>query len=102
MKPRGKAPPATELREYAYADAAAIQAVFEGRADEHQQRRAMRFIVDEIADTYNLPYRPGPDGDRETCVAAGRMFVGQALVTISKLNLAKVFKGDFDATEHGR
>lgn len=95
-----KAPAAIALRKYVAADVSAIQACFEGRADEHQQRRAMAFIVNEIADTYNLAYRP--DSIRETDFMLGRQFVGQALVMMSKANMQKLFKGEFDASEHGR
>lgn len=71
---------------YDIADVSALQAVAEGRADPHQQRRAMRWIIELAASTYQPSYRNGPDGDRETTFAEGRRFVGLMIVEKLKLN----------------
>ena len=72
-------------------DAHAVQAVAQGRASEDQQRRAIRFIVDSICGTYDMPYRPGgAEGARDTDFALGRMFAGQQIVKFINLNIAAV------------
>ncbi len=83
--------------DYEIADAAAIQAVAQGRASEDQQRRAFRFIVYVICGNYDLPYRPA--SARDTDFALGKMFVGQQLVKFVNLNLAVLRGKD---TEQGQ
>lgn len=63
----------------------AVQALSLGTANEAQQRRALDWIMNEVAGTYDQPYRPGVDGDRETAFACGRMFVGQQIRKVIKL-----------------
>ena len=65
------------------ADANAVAAVMEGKANEDQQRRAMDWIIYKCCGTYDMPYRPGPD-DRDTNFALGRMFVGQQIIALPK------------------
>jgi hypothetical protein len=72
-------PPAYDL-----ADAHAIRAVAEGRADPDQQKRAMRWIIEKACGTYEDSFRP--EGDRDTILACGRRFVGLRLVTIINLS----------------
>lgn len=69
------------------ADAAAIQAVAQGRANIHQQKRAIEWIVKHAANTYDLSYRPGLDGERDTYFAEGRRFVGLQLVKLLNLKI---------------
>lgn len=71
---------------YETADVSAIQAVVEGRADEHQQRRAMKWIIEMACQTYQPSYRNGPDGERDTVFSEGRRFVGLMIVEKLKLN----------------
>lgn len=74
-------PPAYEL-----ADVSAIQAVEKGSASPEQQKRALRWIVHKACGTYDMPFRPGgQDGERETNLALGRMFVGQQIVKMLHL-----------------
>lgn len=73
---------------YEVADVAAIQALQRGDASEHQQKRALSFIVNVIAATYDQPYFP--DSARDTDFACGRMFTGQQIVKMTKLNLSKL------------
>lgn len=68
------------------ADAGAIQALMRGDAAEHQQRRAIKFIVETLCGTYDLSFRSA--SERDTCFAEGKRFVGLSLVKLSKLNLA--------------
>lgn len=63
-------------------DVAALKALAAGVANEGQQKRALRWIVETAAHTYDLSYRPGPDGDRDTAFAEGSRFVGQQVVKL--------------------
>ena len=62
------------------ADHAALKACQAGEASGIQQQRALRWIIEKAAATYDLPFRPGADGARDTDFACGRMFVGQQIV----------------------
>jgi hypothetical protein len=73
-------PPLWEL-----ADARALQDLARGEAAPHQQQRALEYIVNTLAATYDLSYRP--DSDRDTTFAEGRRFVGLQIVKLLKLNL---------------
>lgn len=63
----------------------ALQALAEGRADAGQQALALRFVVECLAATYDMPYRPG--SSRDTDFAAGKMWVGQQIVAATKLKV---------------
>lgn len=69
---------------YELADAYAIRAVAGGTADADQQRRAIRWLVDRAAGTYELEFRP--EGERESIFASGRRFVGLQLVKLINLD----------------
>lgn len=87
-KPRS---PAWTPPDFDHADVTAIQAVYEGIADPAQQRRALTWIIEGAALTYDQPFRSDADGgDRETTFALGRMFVGQQVVKLMKLSPAVV------------
>lgn len=75
---------------YTKADVLAIQSLMTGTANEAQQKRALYWIINDLCKTYDMPYRPGPDGDRETVFAAAKMHVGQQLVKMTKLNTANI------------
>ena len=75
---------------YAYADAAAVQALMRGEANAAQQQRALNWIIHAASDMYNLHYHP--DSQRDTDFALGRGFVGQELVKMTKLDLAELMK----------
>lgn len=109
-KPQKRKNPARVLAEnaawlpppFALADASAIQAVAKGTADPEQQRRAMRYIVETLAGTYDPSYRPGgEEGRRETDFAEGRRFVGLRVVALTRADLAKLRRTnpDSDAVE---
>ena len=73
---------------YENADVAAIQALAKGTATPDQQKRAIDWIINKGCATYDFPYRPGGmEGDRDTCIAIGRMFVGQQIVKLLKLKI---------------
>lgn len=67
-------------------DAHAVQAVMYGRGSEEQQKRAMKFLVNEVCRTYDLSYRP--TSDRDTAFAEGKRFVGLQLVKFAQINIA--------------
>ena len=70
------------------ADATAIQALVDGRADSHQQKRAIDWIIKIAAGTYDQSYRP--DSDRDTAFAEGRRFVGLTIVKATILNASRM------------
>lgn len=69
------------------ADASALQALNAGTADKNQQKRALDWIIDHGAATYDLSYRPGVAGERDTSFAEGRRFVGLQIVKLLKINV---------------
>jgi hypothetical protein len=75
---------------YEVADAAAIQALLNGVADSHQQQRALKWIIEVGAGTYDLSYRPGVEGERDTAFAEGRRFVGLNIVKLTRVNVSKL------------
>lgn len=72
------------------ADAGAIQALQRGNATALQQKRALAWVIETAAATYDTSYRKGgPEGDRETVFAEGRRFVGNLIVGALKLKLGQ-------------
>lgn len=69
---------------YELADAGAIQALLRGEADAGQQKRALEWIINAAAGTYEVSYVPDSD---QTIFAEGRRFVGLQIVKLMKLNL---------------
>lgn len=70
------------------ADISAIQALQKGEASPDQQRRALDWIIISAAGTYEASYRPGgQEGERDTCFAEGRRFVGNQIVKALKISL---------------
>lgn len=74
--------------EWEPADVAAIQALVRGDATADQQRRAVDYIINDIAGTYDMSYRP--DSERDSVFAEGKRFVGLQIVTKLKINLAAI------------
>ena len=67
------------------ADAAALQAVAHGMASPDQQKRAITWLIEKGAATYDMTYRPGAlEGERDTSFAEGRRFVGLQVVKLLK------------------
>ena len=77
---------------YEKADVGAIQALARGEAEPHQQQRALDWIINTAAQTYDEPYRP--DSPDMVSYLLGRRSVGLAIVKLTKLNIAKVFRDD--------
>lgn len=72
------------------ADASALQAMLRGEATPDQQRRALDWIITKACATYDMPYRP--DSARDTDFSLGRMFVGQQIVKLTKININQLPK----------
>lgn len=72
-------------------DAAALQALARGSATADQQKRALAWIIEKAAATYDFPFRPGAgEGDRDSCIAMGRMYVGQQVVKLLKWKIGAI------------
>ena len=78
-EPLPYAPPPYEL-----ADASALQALARGDATAEQQQRALVWVINSAAGTYDVEYRNDP---RDHAFVSGRRFVGLAIVKLVKLNL---------------
>jgi hypothetical protein len=70
--------------EYDPEDAGAIRAFFRGEAEKHQQLRVIE-ILKTISGAYDLSYRPGPEGQRDTDFAEGKRFVWLQFLKATKL-----------------
>lgn len=79
--PEGK--PGDQLKAQVHA---AFRACSLGEATPEQQRLAVEFLVYDVCARYDQPYRPGPDGDRDTAFACGRQWVGQQITTFVNLS----------------
>jgi hypothetical protein len=56
----------------------AVSAFAKGKANEVQQRLAWEWLM-HVTGEDDLPFRPGPNGDRDTAFASGKQFVGKQL-----------------------
>ena len=75
---------AWEPAKYELGDITAVQAVANGEADAHQQKRALDWIIKQVCWTYELSYRP--ESERDTAFAEGRRFVGLQIVKALHMN----------------
>ena len=73
---------------YDIADVAAVQALQRGDATPDQMQRALRWIIETCAGTYDMSFRPGDGGSRETDFAEGKRHVGNQIIKLSKINTA--------------
>jgi hypothetical protein len=81
---RGADQPATTRREWR-----ALLALQAGNASEGQQRMALKWIVEKASGYYEISFRGGPDGARDTDFMEGRRFVGQQIVKQFNTSRAK-------------
>jgi len=76
---------------YEDADAEAWQALARGAARPDQQKRALAWLIEKAAGTYDLSFRPGAqEGERDTVFAEGRRFVGLQIVKLLKLKIGQL------------
>lgn len=86
-------PPPWLPPDYEIADVVAMQACATGMASAEQQQRAMKWIVEQGCGAYDLGWHPDlPD------FAAGRRFVGTAIVKMTKINVALLKKKEPDVS----
>jgi hypothetical protein len=76
------------------ADAGAIQALARGDASPEQQKRALQWIVEVGAMTYQDTQM---DSDRDTAFANGRRFVGLRIISLTKISLNALRKAKQNA-----
>lgn len=107
MKPRD--PPWLPAK-YTYSEVVAIRALAEGKANEHQQVTALKWITAAAAMTYDEPFYSDPDGgERNTAYACGKAYVGKQILKLINLpgpvldNMRKEEEknGRRSNTEHG-
>lgn len=79
-------------------DVVALKALGQGNATPDQQIRALKFIVEQIAGTYEEIYCPGAGGDRDTAYALGKRRVGTYIVSLLAADIRK-FKKDGQPSE---
>lgn len=84
-----RVPPAFQPPKWEVEDLGALRALARGEALPHQQTRFLKWLIENLCQTYQQSYRPGGlDGDRETAFAEGRRFVGTQLVGLLTVNPA--------------
>jgi hypothetical protein len=86
-------PPPYAPADFIPADVSALQALERGDATPEQQRRALKWIIEQAAMTYDLSYRTDT---RDHAFAAGRAFTGQQVVRMLKFNLEAIVKAHED------
>lgn len=94
-----KKPPQARLDEqapwlpppYELADITAMQALSRGDANADQQKRALKWLIENVADTYGFQYRKDP---HDHAFGAGRRWVGQQIVKAIKINVSMLRRND--------
>ncbi len=69
--------------DYSKSDVFALKALAAGNANDHQQKQALRWIINQACGTYDLSFRP--ESERATCLAEGKRFVGLQIVKLLNL-----------------
>lgn len=78
------------------AEVIAIKSLEAGVANDHQQKLALKAIVDKVCGVRDMSFRPGgEDGRRATDFAEGKRFVGEQLTRA--LRLPMEVSGDTNA-----
>lgn len=77
--------------EYELADVSAVQAIHTGTATADQQARALKWIIEIAAGTYDAHFYPDA---RLTDFALGRAFVGQQIVKMLRLNVSALRRNE--------
>lgn len=92
---------AWEPPKYEIADVTAIQALERGTATPEQQKRALNWIVRIACALGDFPFRPGgQEGERETNLALGRLFAGQQIAKLMRLDVSKLKRNEPRADAH--
>ena len=92
-KPRTLVPAAQQIGSqpapFTSGDAAALQALAAGTANDGQQKQALKWILEGAC---QLPVWTYGKDERETNVALGRQYVGQQIMGVLKVNLSALRK----------
>lgn len=75
---------------YERADVVAWQALQAGTADAEQQKRCLRWLLEDLTGTYDQTFHPGRDGARNSDFAAGKRSIGLQVVKLLHLNPGRV------------
>lgn len=105
-QPKSRKPPRVAVAEnspwmpprYELADVSALQALQRGEASAEQQRRALKWLIGPACGAYDMSYRPGEDGRRDTDFAEGRRFVGLQIVKLLNADISKLRRNDGSRT----
>lgn len=83
-------PPKSVLGSIPYdkAELNAMYALSVGAATEDQQLKAWSWIIGALCRYHDVEFRPGTDGERDTCFALGRRFVGAEMIKMTRVNPA--------------
>lgn len=94
---RAVAPPSEHLAQqpepwkpcdWAPEDAYALRALQAGSATPGQQQRALKWLIENAAGTYDMPYRP--NSARDTDFACGMQHVGKQIVKLLNLSITAI------------
>ena len=66
----------------------AIKALYKGEANEHQQRLALKVIVNDFSRAHDLCYIP--DSQDQSAFVSGRAFVGQKILKYINIPVGKL------------
>lgn len=80
-----------ELARYEIADVEALHALDAGTADKDQQKRALKWIIENACATYAWAFK---DDERQTNIALGRQFAGQQIVGTLKKQISDLRRKD--------
>lgn len=76
-----------EMPRYEVYDITALQALAKGVANSDQQKRVLKWIIEDVCQTYQWQYK---ETERETNISLGRQLVGQILAGQTKLDVSKL------------
>lgn len=76
------------------ADASALQALANGTADEHQQKRALDWILYKACRFHDMHYFPGDSGRRDTDYSLGRQGVGHDIRALLMANIGAMRRNE--------
>jgi hypothetical protein len=74
---------------YEPADIVAVQALLAGDAEPEQQRRALRWIIEQASNMYEQVAPHYTESDRDTAFSLGRAYVGRQIVKLTRLNASR-------------
>lgn len=76
-----------ELPRYTESDVVALQALNAGEANAEQQKRALKWIIENACAMYEWPFL---DQERQTNIQHGRQLAGHQIVGMLKLKLSEL------------